>query len=186
MANSDCEGAQETIHSAAAELYQLAALLLGNEAQAVEAVEAANVAIDPCADTETALNDARRTVVDTALARLCHDDSGAFCAPATSAEAAGCLTDDELDAAGLSSEQLAAMLRGPDRAALRNWLNQLPAAQRAVFVERAMLDWTNAEAAASLSHASSTAWEPSQAGDLFRQALCSLASSVVHAASAQG
>jgi hypothetical protein len=65
---------------------------------------------------------------------------------------------------------------------LRDWLNQLPAAQRAIFIERAILGWDNAAVAASLNNAVSRNWQPRQVSEVFRQALCSLANSLVHSA----
>jgi DNA-directed RNA polymerase specialized sigma24 family protein len=77
------------------------------------------------------------------------------------------------------------MISGPGRRTLRDWLNKLPVAQRAIFVERAILGWDNAAAAASLSKAAARNWQPRQVSELFRQALCSLATSLVHAATAR-
>lgn len=187
MVESDCEGGLLKVHDAAVELYQLAALMLGDEARAADLVEnvVTKTRIDPCADTETSVNAARIDLVETAVADLSHADPAAFNAPAPSANPGGCINDDDLSSAGISSAQLAEMVTGPERHTLRDWLNKLPAAQRAVFVERAILGWDNATAAASLSKAASRKWQPRQVSDTFRQALCSLATSLVHAAASQ-
>lgn len=92
MVDSDCEGGRSRVHDAAAELYQLAALMLSDESQAAELVEAtvAQTNIDPCAEAEaeSSVRAARLNLVETALARLNQADPRAFDAPATSGEAA--------------------------------------------------------------------------------------------------
>lgn len=188
MADSDCEGGRLNVHDAAVELYQIAALMLGDESQAVELVEAtvARTNIDPCAEAEASVREACLNIVETAVARLSQTDPGAFDVPTLSAEAGGgCIEDDDLSSAGISASQLAGMISGPGRRTLRDWLNKLPVAQRAIFVERAILGWDNAAAAASLSKAAARNWQPRQVSELFRQALCSLATSLVHAATAR-
>ena len=187
MQDFDCENKRSRAQETAAELYQLAALMLGDETQAVEAVETAvaRTEVDPCADADASVGAARTHLVATALARLSKADPRAFDAPALSATAAGaCIESDDLSATGISSSQLAALVSGPGRRTLREWLNRLPAAQRIVFVQRAILGWDNAASAASLGRSASGNWQPSQVGEVFRQALCSLASSLAHAAAA--
>ena len=184
MANSDCESGRERVHEAATELFQIAALMMGDESQAVDLVEAAvaETKIDPCADAEASVNAARVNLVETAVARLSHADPEAFEAPTISGQSGGCIEDDDLSSAGISAGQLNRMLNGPGRRTLRDWLEKLPIAQRAIFVERAILGWDNAVAAASLSKAAARNWQPRQVSEVFRQALCSLANSLVHAA----
>lgn len=186
MAESDCEGARAAATDAAVELYQIAALMMGDEGQAVEVVETAvaKTNVDPCADAEASVEAARVNLVETAVARLSEAEPRAFDAPA-GLTTGGCIEDDDLASAGISANQLAGMLHGPGRRAMREWLNKLPVAQRAIFVERAVLGWDNAAAAASLTKAAARSWQPGQVSDLFRQALCSLANSLVHAAVAE-
>jgi DNA-directed RNA polymerase specialized sigma24 family protein len=188
MVDSDCQGELLKAQDAAVELYQLAALMLGDESQAIELVEAtvAQTNIDPCTEVEASVQAARIRLVRTAIARLSQADPGSFDAPVVSGEArGGCIEDDDLSSVEVSASQIAGMISGPGRRTLRDWLNKLPVAQRAVFVERAILGWDNAAAAASLSDAASRSWQPNQVSDLFRQALCSLASSLVHATTAR-
>lgn len=194
MAGNGCEDGrlkeqdQDMVHDTAAELYQLAALMLGDETQAADLVEAtvAQTDIDPCAKAAASVDAARLNLVETALARLSQADPKAFDAPALSAHASGgCIEDDDLSSAGISTSQLAKMVSGAGRSSLRAWLDKLPVAQRAIFVERAILGWDNAAAAASLSRAASRNWQPRQVSELFRQALCSLATSLVHSATVQ-
>jgi hypothetical protein len=185
MAGTDCQGGRASVHDAAVELYQIAALFSGgDENQAVELVETAvaQTSIDPCADAEASVNATRINLVETAVARLNQSDPGAFDVPTSSGNAGGCIEDDDLASTGISASQLAGMLSGPGRGTLREWLNKLPAAQRAIFVERAILGWDNSTAAASLSKAVSRNWQPRQVSEVFRQALCSLANSLVHSA----
>lgn len=184
---NDCEGGRLTAHDAAAELYQIAALMLADESQAIEAVEraVAQTTIDPCAEAEASVEAARVNLVETAVARLSEADPEAFEAPVLSDSLGGCIEDDDLSSAGISAGQLSEMLTGPGRRTLRDWLEKLPVAQRAIFVQRAILGWDNVTAAVSLSRAARRTWQPRQISELFRLALCSLANSLVHAAAAQ-
>lgn len=186
MGDRDCESARIKAQDAAVELYQIAALMLGDESQAVEAVETAvaQTSIDPCVEAEASVHAARVNLVETAVARLSDADPGAFAAPELG-EQGGCIEDDDLSSAGISASQLSGMLQGPGRRTLRDWLEQLPAAQRAIFVERAILGWDNVAAAESLSKAARQSWQPRQVSELFRQALCSLANSLVHTVAVQ-
>lgn len=184
MADSNCRDARTRIHETAGELYQFAALIMGDETQAIELVETAvaQTQIDPCAEADASMHAARQTLVKSALARLSQRDPKAFDAPMLTGEASGHCIDDDLSSLGISTSQLASMVNGSERGRLREWLNKLPVAQRAIFVERAILGWDNAAAAASLSTASSRNWQAGQVSELFHQALCSLATSLLHAA----
>lgn len=180
----DCDNGRSRAQETAAELYQLAALMLGDETQAVEAVETAvaRTEVDPCADAQASVNAARAHLVETALTRLSQAHPRAFDAPAPSATASSaCIEGDDLSAAGVSAGQLESMVSGTASRTLRDWLNRLPAVQRIIFVQRAILGWDNAASAASFHKLVSAEWQPSQVGEVFRQALCSLASSLAHA-----
>jgi len=186
MGCGDCEGSARKAEETAAELYQLAALMLGDEGEAVSLVEStvADVDVDPCASEETAVDTARHHLVEAAVARMNEADPGAFAAPEPAGGPATCIEDDDLSAAGISAQQIAELLKGArDGRQLRDWLDQLPAAQRAIFVQRAVLGWNNDATAASLANGSGTkpVWSAAQVADCFRQALCSLANSLVHA-----
>ncbi|HTV07331.1 MAG TPA: hypothetical protein VME86_18315 [Acidobacteriaceae bacterium] len=188
MADSDCGDARTKVQETAGELYQIAALMMGDESQAAELVETAvaKTEIDPCAERDATVLATCQTLVESAVARLSKADPKAFEIPPPMEESSGhCIDDDDLSATGISASQLAGMVRGPERSRLREWLNKLPVAQRAIFVERAILGWDNAAAAASLRRAASRNWQPRQVSELFRQALCSLATSLVHAVTAQ-
>jgi DNA-directed RNA polymerase specialized sigma24 family protein len=186
MGKGDCEGGIQKAQETAVELYQLAALMLGNEGEAANLVEStvADVDVDPCASEEAAVDTARHHLVEAAVARMNEADPGAFTAPAEAPGPATCIEDDDLSAAGITAAQIAELLKGAGNGRdLRNWLDQLPAAQRAIFVQRAVLGWNNAATAASLANGSGAkpAWSAAQVGETFRQALCSLANSLVHA-----
>ena len=186
MGIGDCEGGVQKAQETAVELYQLAALMLGDEGEAANLVEStvADVDVDPCASEETAVNTARHHLVEAAVARMSEADPGAFAAPATASGPATCIEDDDLAAAGISAEQITELLRGGRNGnQLRDWLDQLSAAQRAIFVQRAVLGWNNDVTAASLANgaAARPAWSPAQVAETFRQALCSLANLLVHA-----
>ncbi len=165
---------------AAVEMYRFAALMLGNEDDALRLVEntVASVEIDPCADPRAAKGLVRERVLEGALAIMHRQDPASFAdlpAPTTS----GCIEDD--GAAPLSGEQLSELMTGAGRGPLREWLNRLTKAQRAVFLQRAVLGNTNADTAKAINRiARPSVWTAEAVSSLFRQALCSLASALVH------
>jgi DNA-directed RNA polymerase specialized sigma24 family protein len=186
MVIGDCEGGVQKAEETAVELYQLAALMLGDEGEAASLVEStvADVDVDPCTPEDSAVDSARHHLVEAAVARMNQADPGAFVAPTPAGGPSTCIEDDDLAAAGFSAEQIAELLNGPgDGRQLRDWLDQLPAAQRAIFVQRAVLGWNNDATAESLANGSGakSGWSAAQVSDTFRLALCSLANSLVHA-----
>ena len=86
-------------------------------------------------------------------------------------------------------EELESMMAGPERERVRTWLESLPTAQRVIFVLRAVAGFRSDEAAALLAEsggASTTGrgaagWSAEAVREMFRQALCSLASQLIHA-----
>ena len=119
------------------------------------------------------------------MARMHQSNPQAFVAPAASDMASGsCIEDDDLSAAGITQAELAELISGTGRDEMRAWLEQLPLAQRAIFVQRAVLGWDNGATAETLKQDSGSGWQPQQVSDVFRQALCSLATSLVHSAAA--
>jgi len=185
MRDGDCEGGLLKAQDTAVELYQLAALMLGNESEALSLVEStvAQLEVDPCAEEEAAIEVARHHLIEGAVARMNQADPQGFVAPvASDGPVVGCIEEDDLAAAGFSSSQMAELIGGAGRGELRAWLDKLPLAQRAIFVQRAVLGWDNGATAASLDigAGAGSAWSAQQVGELFRQALCSLANSLVH------
>lgn len=185
MAEGPCSGQSsevlKTAEDAAVEMYRFAALMLGNEADAVRLVEntVASVEIDPCADPRAAKGLVGERVLDGALAIMHRQDPASFGDLPPADARSGCLEDD--GAAPLSAEQLSELMTVSGRGPLREWLNRLTQAQRAVFVQRAVLGRTNADTAKAINRIARPAvWTAEAVSSLFRQSLCSLASALVH------
>ncbi len=181
-------GDASVVQGTAVELFQLASLLMGDQAEAVALVEEtlASIEIDPCLDPDAARLLTRQKVLSLGVARLRLRDPGSF---AGVPEAGGslCVEDEDLSAAGVSPAQLVEWLATAGepglRHDLRDWLAALPGAQRAIFVQRAVLGQGNAAVAASLdaSGPGDGQWSPVAVGEMYRLALCSLANSLAHA-----
>jgi hypothetical protein len=180
MTDQDCgQSAQDT----ALQLFHIAALMLGDEQEAVSLVEesVAKVEADPCAEAEAAYVQARSVLVDTAVRRMAGLYPEGFAVPAAETGEAGCLESDEASAAGLTGEQFGALLTGGGRAFMRDWLQRLTPALRAIFVLRAVAGQDGEQTAASLRRSGAKgaqAWHRDEVGTAYRQALCSLASSM--------
>ncbi len=188
MSAGDC-GEASAVGGMAEELFHLASLLVGDSGNALPVIEQAlaTVEIDPCLDPVEARQQARRAVVRTAIARLKAEQPAAFTGAADSGQGSDpCVQDADLQAAGVSAEDLRVWLGAHGGAALKSparaWLEQLPAAERAVFVQRAVLGQGN-EAAASLLReaAGAEGWTGERVAGVFRRALCSLADALAHA-----
>jgi DNA-directed RNA polymerase specialized sigma24 family protein len=182
-----CSGSEAVAktENAALEMVRFAALMLGSEAEAVRLVEdtVAAVEVDPCADPCVAKGLVRDGVLHRALEILHRQDPASFHdVPATGA-VSHCLEDE--GEAPLSGPEISALVAGAGRRSLRDWLSRLSGAQRAVFVQRAVLGQDNAATATAINRLARPAiWSADAVGRVFRQALCSLASSLVHSASA--
>jgi DNA-directed RNA polymerase specialized sigma24 family protein len=167
---------------AAIEMYRFAALLLGSESEALRLVEntVASVEIDPCSDPSAAKGLVRDRVLQGALEIMHREDPASFADVPVAAQASSCLDDG--GSAPLSGDQIEELVAGAGRRGLRDWLDHLSKAQRAVFVQRAVLGQDNAATATAINHFARPAiWTADAVGSLFRQALCSLASALVHA-----
>jgi hypothetical protein len=108
----------------------------------------------------------------------------AFAVPSAPPADAACLETDDLDAAGLSGEQFGALISGPGRARMREWLERLTPALRAIFVLRAVAGQDGEQTAESLRQSGARgaqAWRRDQVGTAYRQALCSLATCLMSA-----
>jgi len=183
MGNQGCSDV--LVQDTAVRLFQTAALLLGDGDEAVRLVEEtmAGADVDPCADGSQATAVLQNQLVQAAIRELSQRQPGSFVAAETGGGNARCIDDDDLSAAGVSPVQLSQLIEGDGRSQLRDWLEHLPAAQRAVFVERAMLGQDNAATAQTLRVAggeSAAGWTSDKVSDDFRQALCSLANSLAH------
>jgi DNA-directed RNA polymerase specialized sigma24 family protein len=170
-------------------LFQIAALMLGDEQEAVSLVEqsVARVEADPCAEGTLAYDEARTLLLQTAVQRMAGLYPEAFAVPSAQAADAACLETDDLEAAGLSGEQFGAMITGPGRARMREWLERLAPALRAIFVLRAVAGQDGEQTAESLRQSGARgaqAWRRDQVGTAYRQALCSLATCLMSAQAA--
>ena len=127
MAEPPCSGqGSEAIlktENAAVEMYRFAALMLGNEAEALSLVEntVATVDVDPCADPCAAKGLVRERVLDGALEIMHRQDPASF-ADLPAAESGSCLEDDD---AALSGTEITELASGAGRGPLRDWLNRL-------------------------------------------------------------
>jgi hypothetical protein len=166
--------------------FQIAALMLGDEQEAVSLVEqsVARVEADPCAEGALAYDEARTLLVQTAVQRMAGLYPEAFAVPTAPPTDSACIETDDLDAAGLSGEQFGAMITGPGRARMREWLERLAPALRAIFVLRAVAGQDGEQTAESLRQSGARgaqAWRRDQVGTAYRQALCSLATCLMSA-----
>jgi DNA-directed RNA polymerase specialized sigma24 family protein len=178
-----------TAEDTALHLFQIAALMLGDEQEAVSLVEesVAKVEADPCAEGTLAYAEARTLLVRTAVKRMAGLYPEAFAVPTSQPADAACIETDDLGAAGLSGEQFGALISGAGRAGMREWLNRLAPALRAIFVLRAVAGQDGEQTAESLRQSGATgaqAWRRDQVGTAYRQALCSLATCLMSAQTA--
>jgi hypothetical protein len=183
-------GWRETFDRIAAGLYSLASMLVGEGEDSARLVEAAiaNGEVSACQDAEQARVSSRRALCGPALEILEQRNPGCLAAPQGLQAVATCIEDDDLDAAGVSSEELERMIAGPDRDRMRNWLASLPTELRTIFALRAVAGLTAAETAGILAEhggLKAAGWTPDAVRELFRQALCSLTSQLIQATAAR-
>src|SRR5271168_3635871 len=193
MTDRDCTEAtaagQLMAEDTALHLFQIAALMLGDEQEAVSLVEesVAKVEADPCAEGTLAYAEARTLLVRTAVQRMAGLYPEAFVVPTSQPADAVCIETDDLGAAGLSGDQFSALISGAGRAGMREWLERLAPALRAIFVLRAVAGQDGEQTAESLRQSGATgaqAWRRDQVGNAYRQALCSLATCLMSAQTA--
>ena len=181
MPEGPCSGdAVQKTETAALEMYRFAALMLGDEAAAQRLVETSvdAVEIDPCADPCAAKGQVRDRVIDGALAIMHRQDPASFASLPAAEPGSDCIDEPT----PITDAELARLVADTGRGTLREWLDRLSQAQRAVFVQRAVLGRTNADTARAINqYARPSVWTPDAVRRLFRQALCSLASAVAHA-----
>jgi hypothetical protein len=171
--------------NAAVEVYRFAALMLGSEAEAIELVEntVAQAEIDPCADPCAVQGLVRERVLDGALQIMHRHDPASFSALPATDPAGSCIENDRT--VPLTGDEISHLVDGAGRGPLRAWLERLSQAQRAVFVQRAVLGSSNADTARAINRYSKPSiWTAEAVSSLFRQALCSLATSLLHSAPA--
>lgn len=191
MPNQDCleqgsAGVARAEHTAL-ELFQLASLLVGDPQEALQLVEESVSAsdLDLCAAEPGAEERVRRKLTERALQWMRQRAPQSFEVEGTSVSLGGCVETDDLEAAGISSAKLAEMLSGGQRQKLRSWLDDLPMAQRAVFVLRAVLGRNSQTAAEEFRQVcGADGWTADYVSAMFRSALCSLANQLAHSTSA--
>lgn len=188
MSNQDCQepggaGALRAEHTAL-ELFQLASLLVGEQQSALQLVEetVSSMEMDPCAAQPGMEQAAREKLAGSALAWMQQRDPDSFQVETEAAPVSSCVETDDMEASGITSERLAQLLSGAQRQELRAWLDQLPLAWRAIFVQRAVLGRDNQATAEAMQQAAGQGWTPDAVSFTFRSALCSLANQLAHSA----
>ena len=180
------EGMEAMLDAIAAGLYSMASMLVGEGEDGVRLVETAVARADvsACGDAAEARKSSRRALASAAIETLERRAPGCLSAPEGVEPAGSCIEDDDLEAAGVSRDELERMIAGPDRDRVRAWLEKLPADVRTVFVLRAVAGFTAAETAELLAaHGGPKAagWSAEAVRAVFRQGLCSLASQLIQA-----
>lgn len=180
------EGMESLFDAIAAGLYTLASMLVGEGEDSIRLVEeaVAKAEVSACTDPEQARASSHRALAQAALQLIAHRDSEALAAPKGHEAVSSCIEDDDLASAGVSRDDLDRMLSGPGRAHMRQWLEGLPTATRTIFVLRGVAAFTGPETASLLAECGgprAAGWTPEAVRESFRQALCSLASQLLHA-----
>lgn len=183
-------GFDEMFDLIAAGLYSMASMLVGEGEDSVRLVETAIATADVSArdDAAQARKSSRLALCKAALEVLDRRDPGSLATPRGLQPTSTCIQDDDLDTGDVSSTELAKLISGPEKDRVRKWLSGLRPAFRVVFVLRAVAGFTSSEAAELLAAhggAEASGWTAMDVREVFRQALCSLASQVIHAANAR-
>lgn len=179
------EGMEEMLDVIAAGLYNMASMLAGEGEDSIRLVEiaVATAEVSTCDDAMEARQSSRRALCSAGIEILERRDPGSLAAPEGVEPVATCIDDDDLSGAGISTEELESMLAGPNRDSVRNWLASLSTELRVVFVLRAVAGFSADDTAAILAmHGgpSAAGWTADAVRKIFRQALCSLASQLIH------
>ncbi len=184
------EGMEDMVELIAAGLYSMASMLVGEGEDSVRLVETAiaNVEVSACHDPAEARKNSRRALCAAALDTIAQRDSGCLAAPDGLEPAGTCIEEDDLEAAGVSGEELERMIAGPDRDRVRKWMTSLPTRLRTVFVLRAVAGFRGTETASMLAEhggPQAAGWTPEAVRAVFREGLCSLASQLLQANAAR-
>ena len=165
------------------ELFQTAALILGDQEEAMLTLEraVAQTDADPCAAPEEAFLQARKLVTEIAVSRMILKFRTAFVEEAERPATASCLDMDDLSASGVQPAHLQEVIAGGQSSNLRTWLEQLSPASRVIFVLRAVLGKDNDTVANTLRQSVDDArWNAERVSATFRGALCSLTNTLMH------
>ena len=180
------DGMDAIVDHIAAGLYTLASMLVGEGEDSVRLVETtiATVQVSGMRDPSEARRNCRRALCAAAIELLARRDAAALEAPRRPQASGGCIDDEDLDAAAESRVEFERMIAGPDRDRVRRWLADLHGGQRTIFVLRVAAGFNAQESAALLAaHGGPQAagWTADAVREVFRLALCSLASQVLQA-----
>jgi hypothetical protein len=180
------DGMDTMLDKIAAGLYSLASMLVGEGEDSIRLVETAiaRAEVSACENATQARRSSRLALCSAGIETLVQRDSQSLAAPSDVEPASSCIEDDDLSAAGISTEELETMLTGPNRENVKNWLESLPTAMRAIFVLRAVAGFPSDQTASLLAgHGGPAAagWTVEGVRVVFRQGLCSLASQLIHA-----
>ena len=184
------EGMDEMIDLIAAGLYTLASMLVGEGEESVQLVETAiaTAEVSVCHDPLLARKNSRTALCKAAIEAIERREPGALAVPAGLAPASSCIEDDDLDAAGVSREDLEQMIAGPDRDRVRHWLSGLSTPVRVIFVLRAVAGLSAADTTGMLQEFGgppAAGWAVETVREFFRRGLCSLASQLIQASAAR-
>lgn len=180
------EGMDPILDRIAAGLYTLASMLVGEGEESVRLVELA-ISTAPASAANNAAEGrriCRRILCGAAIEVLARRDIRALAAPEKLQPSGGCIDSDDLDAAAESRLEFERLIAGPERQRVRKWLMELRPDLRTVFVLRVAAGFNAQETADLLTiHGGSQAarWTAEAVREIFRQALCSLASQVLQA-----
>jgi hypothetical protein len=183
---SRVSGGDDLLARIAVDLYQIGSMILGEGEDTIGLIERAVVTTDVSSASTRgeARHNSRLSLAAGAIDILSQRNPQLLSAPESDSGPASCIEDDELDAAGVSHAELEEMITGSDSQRLRTWLEGLSPQLRIVFVLRAVAGLSSAEVGGLLAeHGGLTAegWTPDAVRGTFRQALCSLASQLLHA-----
>ena len=179
---NESQNGTELLHAVAGDLYRLGAMQLGEGEITVNLVERAIATAELPTCSEKASHSARVSMAAAVIEYLSERDANALAAPSGESGPPNCIGDDDLDAVGVSAQELEKLLSGPDRGHLRQWLEGLTVAERTIFVLRAVGGLSTPEVAGLLAlHGGKAAqgWMTDAVRSVFRQALCSLASQLL-------
>ncbi len=183
-------GWEGLIERIASDLYRIGSMLLGEGEETIQIIEKVVIHndISACSDHVEARHNARLLLAAEAIAVLERRDPASFVAPVGEDGPVSCIEDDDLDSVGVTHAELERMLSGPDDHRLRDWLESLTVSLRVIFVLRAIAGLSSAEVAGLLAEhggAEAQDWTPDAVRSTFRQALCGLASQLIHASAAK-
>lgn len=183
--NTPQAGLDEMVDAIASGLYTLASMLIGEGEDSISLVERAVDTADvvSAGGATRARKNGRLALCRAAIEILERRTPGSLAAPDGLEHAHTCIDDDDLDAASVSGEKVFQMMVGPDRDRVRTWLESLPTAQRVIFVVRAVAGFSSAETVTMLATSGgprAAGWTAEAVREIFRQALCSLASQLLH------